>query len=221
MNQNFLAYTLLALLVYYLVFKEDILSEFTGGKGIPSGPPGSGGAGVAGVQPVAALAGAPPRMGPGNTRLATSIESSLGAAAGAAVCTAYGAAAAAPLCAKLGSVIAPKAIHAGVVATIKGTELGAYSTNLGARGVVKATALGTFAADKVAGAADTLWNDTGRLPAPLGVAAKVALAPVKVVADVGAKGAQIVGTGAKDLASGTKAATHAVVSGVKKVLGFL
>jgi hypothetical protein len=220
MNENFLAYTLIALLIYFLVFKEDVLGDFTGNT-LPAGPPGSGGAGVAGVQPVPALAGAPPPMGPGNTRLATKIESTLGAAGGAAICTAYGAAAAAPLCAKIGSVIAPKAIHAGVVATIKGTEFGAYTTNLGATGVVKTTALGQFAADKVAGAADTLWNDTSKLPTPVGIAAKIVLAPTKVVADVGAKAAGAVTTGAKDLASGVKSGTHAVTSGVKKVLGWL
>jgi hypothetical protein len=140
---------------------------------------------------------------------------------GAAACSYYGLAAAAPVCAKVASTLEKPARKLANFSTGKATDIGGKLLTVQATGLNKLTAgAGAFAAGKVASAADNLYSQTNKLGsfAPLG---KAAVLPVKLAADVGAKGAQIVSKGGTAIVSGVKSATSAVSSGVHKVLGFL
>ena len=212
----------IALVVAYVLYERELVAAPNYALGVgpstggPNGPPPAGWTGM----PVP-----PPTTGgtPGNSEqnVAHGLESLVGSVGGAAVCTYYGAGVAAPLCAKVGGALAPTAVKVGNATTIATLKVGAFTTNLGGAALTRVTGLAGGGASAVANAADTTFDATDKLPTPLGIAAKGALLPIKITADVGAKAASVVSTGAKDSASGAKKGTSAVVSGVKDVLGYL
>lgn len=211
-----------ALVVAYVLYERELVAAPNYSLGVgpstggPNGPPP---AGWTGMPTTPQTTGGTP--GNSEQNVAHGLEGLVGSVGGAAVCTYYGAGVAAPLCAKVGGVLAPTAVKVGNVTTIATLKVGAFTTNLGGTALTRVTGLASGGASAVANVADTTFDATDKLPTPLAVAAKGALLPVKITADVGAKAASVVATGGKDLASGAKAATSAVVSGAKKVLGFL
>lgn len=212
----------IALVVAYFLYERELVAAPNYALGVPpslGGPNGPPPAGWTGTAPPPQTSGGTP--GNSEQNVAHGLESLVGSVGGAAVCTYYGAAAAAPLCAKVGGVLAPTAVKLGNVTTIKTLQVGAFTTNLAGAAGTRITGLASGGASAVANAADTAFDTTDKLPTPLAIAAKGALLPIKVTADVGAKAASAVATGAKDLASGAKKGTSAVVSGVQDVLGYL
>jgi hypothetical protein len=160
---------------------------------------------------------------PGNTGNATAhkIESALGGLGGAGLCTYFGAGAAAPLCAKVGSALGPKAVALGNFTTIKTLEGAQKATGFGNAVLNKGASIGSNLADRGATYADRAYSGAGALPGPVGYIGRASVAPIKIAADLSAKGAHVVETAVGGLTSGTKAAASATVSTVKKVLGWL
>ena len=185
------------------------------GRPVPGGADGS-------PQSQSAYAGGGGPVGNTGNATAHKLESALGGLAGAGACTYFGAGSAAPLCAKLGAALGPTAVKLGNFTTIKSIDYGVVKP-VAAVGfaVNKVTSLGTNIANKGASYADRAYAGAGALPGPLSYVGKAAVAPIKITADAGALVAKGVQAGAGALASGTKAATHAVGSTVKKVLGWL
>lgn len=184
------------------------------------GPPVPGGADGSPQSQTAYQHGGGP-VGNSTNAKAHNIESAIGAVGGAGVCAYFGAGVAAPACAKVGAFLAPKAVALGNFTTIKTLQAGEAVVGGAGFAINKVTSLGTNIASKGATYADRAYAGAGKLPGPLSYVGKASVAPIKIVADVGAIGAKGVQAGAGALASGTKAATHAVTSGVKKVLGWL
>ncbi len=160
-------------------------------------------------------------VGNSEQNVAHGLESAIGGVGGAAVCTYYGAGAAAPLCAKAGAYLGPKAVQLGNFTTIKTVQASELGTNLGLKVVTTGANIGTNLANKGASYADRAYSGVGALPGPLGIVGKASVLPIKVAADVGAKTASLVGSGAGAVAGGVKSAGKAVESGVKSVLGWL
>jgi hypothetical protein len=188
-------------------------------------PPAYGGADGS---PEAQAAGLGPQSSggtPGNSEqnIAHGLESLGGGIVGAAACTYYGAAALAPACAKVGSILGPKAVAFGNKTITTGTDFGAKTTNIAAQAGSTFVAGHSAIAGKVANIADTAYAGTSALGGGpvVQTVAKASLLPIKVGADVGAKVAGVATSGAKKIEGGVKAATSAVSSGAKKILGFL
>jgi hypothetical protein len=185
-----------------------------GGGPVPGGADGS-------PQSKAAYQGSLGRQGDSKA-LAHGIERAIGGVGAAAVCSYFGASSAAPVCAKVGSALGPTAVALGNFTTNKSIEYGVQKPiSIVTAGVGKATSIGVSAASYGATFADRAYAGAGALPGPLSYVGKASVAPVKVVAAVGVKGAQVVQAGAGALSSGVKSAGSAVAGGVKKVLGFL
>lgn len=185
-----------------------------------AGPTSGGADGSPQARAAAAYSGTRP-VGNSEQNLAHGFESAIGGIGGAAACTYYGAAALAPICAKVGSYLGPKAVALGNFTTQKTLQFSLASVNLSNAVLKKGADLGTNIADFGAGYADRAYAGAGQLPGPLGFLGQASLAPIKVVADTGAKVAGAVGTGVGALESGVKSAGNAVESGVSTVLGWL
>jgi len=141
---------------------------------------------------------------------------------GAAACSYFGAGAAAPACAKVGSLLEKPARKLANWSTAKATDIGGTLLNKQAAVINAVTAgVGAKVASTLAGGADKLYNLAGNAPGPLKVVTKAAVLPLKVTADLGAKGAGLVQKGGGALVSGVKAGTSAVSSGVHTVLSWL
>lgn len=160
---------------------------------------------------------------PGNSEqnIAHGLESAIGGGVAAGVCTYYGASAAAPVCAKIGSYLGPKAVALGNFTTIKSVQYAEKANTAIGTVITKGVGLGTGIANQGASYADRAYAGAGQIPGPASIVAKASIAPIKVVADLGAKGAGLVGQGAGALTSGVKSAGKATESAVKKVLGWL
>jgi hypothetical protein len=140
---------------------------------------------------------------------------------GAGVCTYYGAGAVAPVCAKVASLAEKPARQLANYTTVLATNYGGKALTFQANVANKATtAVGTFAAEKVDSAVNKAYDLSGRLPGPFGAVTKASVYPLKVTADLGAKGADLAAKGGTALVNGVKKGTEALSNTVNKVIHF-
>ena len=212
MNNTLLIVVLVV--VAYLFYEHEKQSGAFGALGVP--PPLGGADGSPASQYAQSQSSLQQGSSNSEQNIAHGLESAVGAGVGAGVCTYYGLGAAAPLCAKAGAYVGPKAVALGNFTTIKATEIGTKTTAVLAKAVTVQTSLATKPANAIASLADRAYSN-----APGGTVGKIALAPVKIAADIGAKGASVVNSTAGAIAGGVKSGANAVENVGKKVLGWL
>jgi hypothetical protein len=201
--------------VALVLFRGGSLGSFGGALG--TAPPVGGADGSPQAQAAAAATGTTTVGNTSDSRV--KLESALGGAGAAAVCTYYGAGAVAPICAKVGAKAAPYAAALGRFTTNKATDIGSKTNQLAAKSITVSTGIGLSLANRTSSLADRAYAGTGG--GVVGTAGKLALAPVKIAADLGSKAASAVNTAGGALSSGIKSASNAISSGAKKVIGWL
>jgi hypothetical protein len=149
----------------------------------------------------------------------------LGAGAGVvggAACAYYGAAVVAPVCAKVATYLEKPARKLANYTTLKATDAGGYLLRKQAAGLkAVTTGIGANAAGRVNRYVDTAYDVVGHAPGPLSVIGKASIAPIKVAAAIGSKGASLADKAAGGVVSGVKAGTNAVSSVAHTVIGWL
>jgi hypothetical protein len=215
---------LVVAVVGFLIYRSQEAASIYGSQGLGSqlgSQPPAGGADGSPQSINAANHSQTTTVGNSEQNVAHGLESAVGGVGGAAVCTYYGAGGVVPPCAKVGSYLGPKAVALGNFTTLKTVDVSTKLTMSALSIVKKSTSIGTDIANKGASVADRVYAGAGALPGPLGTLGKLSVAPVKVAADLGAKGAQAGEAVAGAITGGAKKAANAIDNGFHKVLGFL